>query len=282
MEGWIKVHRKLVDWEWYNDINVKVVFLHLLLTANHKEKQWKGQTILRGQKLTSIEHLADDVGLTFQQTRTALKKLKSTHEITIKTTNKNTLITIEKFNNYQFEIDEDNKQNNKQFNNLITNNQQTNNKQITTNKNEKNNNNDNIKKEKNKKRKTFEEVLAENNCSEELEITVRDFIDMRKTIKKPMTSKALELLFRNLEKLTNLEEEKIAILNQSIEHGWQTVYPLKTNNMRNSSKSEIKEEAKQEELKEIDISGLTPEEYDLLVKKKITIQDLIKKGRINV
>lgn len=281
MEGWIKVHRKLVDWEWYNDINVKVVFLHLLLTANHKEKQWKGQTILRGQKLTSLEHLADDVGLTIQQTRTALKKLKSTHEITIKTTNKNTLITIEKFNNYQFEIDEDNKQNNKQFNNLITNNQQTNNKQITTNKNEKNDNN-NIKKEKNKKRKTFEEVLAENNCSEELEITVRDFIDMRKTIKKPMTSKALELLLRNLEKLTNLEEEKIAILNQSIEHGWQTVYPLKTNNMRNSSKGEIKEEEKQEELKEIDISGLTPEEYDLLVKKKITIQDLIKKGRINV
>ena len=148
--------------------------------------------------------------------------------------------------------------------------------------NDNDNEHDNIKKEKNKKRKTFEEVFAENNCSEELKITVRDFIDMRKTIKKPMTSKALELLFRNLEKLTNLEEEKIAILNQSIEHGWQTVYPLKTNNMRNSSKSEIKEEAKQEELKEIDISGLTPEEYDLLVKKKITIQDLIKKGRINV
>ena len=142
MEGWIKVHRKLVDWEWYNDINVKVVFLHLLLTANHKEKQWKGQTILRGQKLTSIEHLADDVGLTIQQTRTALKKLKSTHEITIKTTSKNSLITIAKFNNYQFEADEDNKQNNKQLNNSITNNQQTNNKQITTNKNEKNDNND--------------------------------------------------------------------------------------------------------------------------------------------
>ena len=145
-----------------------------------------------------------------------------------------------------------------------------------------NNINKNIKKEKNKKRKTFEEVLAENNCSEELESSIRDFIDMRKTIKKPMTSKALELLIKNLDKLTNLEEEKIAILNQSIEHGWQTVYPLKTNNMRNSSKGEIKEEEKQEELKEIDISGLTPEEYDLLVKKKITIQDLIKKGRINV
>ena len=145
-----------------------------------------------------------------------------------------------------------------------------------------NNINKNIKKEKNKKRKTFEEVLAENNCSEELESSIRDFIDMRKTIKKPMTSKALELLIKNLEKLTNLEEEKIAILNQSIERGWQTVYPLKINNMRNSSKGEIKEAEKQEELKEIDISGLTTEEYDLLVKKKITIQDLIKKGRINV
>ena len=145
-----------------------------------------------------------------------------------------------------------------------------------------NNINKNIKKEKNKKRKTFEEVLAENNCSEELESSIRDFIDMRKTIKKPMTSRALELLIKNLEKLTNLEEEKIAILNQSIERGWQTVYPLKTNNMQNSSKGGIKEEEKQEELKEIDISGLTPEEYDLLVKKKITIQDLIKKGRINV
>ena len=138
MEGWIKLHRKMVDWEWYNDTNVKIIFLHLLLTVNHKEQKWRGQTVLRGQKLTSIEHLADDVGLTIQQTRTALKKLKSTNEITIKTTNKNTLITIEKFNDYQVDIKENNKQNNKQSNNPLTNNQQTNNKQITTNKNEKN------------------------------------------------------------------------------------------------------------------------------------------------
>ncbi len=109
------------------------------------------------------------------------------------------------------------------------------------------------KKEKNKKRKTFEDVLAENNLSEELKNTIRDFIDMRKTIKKPMTSKALELLLRNLEKLTNLEEEKIAILNQSIEHGWQTVYPLKNNNIQKNPKGgmndfkQLWEEAKLED-----------------------------------
>lgn len=91
--------------------------------------------------------------------------------------------------------------------------------------NDKDNDKD-IKKEINK-RKTFDDVFKENKFSKELEETLKDFIDMRKTIKKPMTTKALELLIKNLNKLTNLEEEKIAILNKSIERGWQTVYPLK-------------------------------------------------------
>jgi hypothetical protein len=103
------------------------------------------------------------------------------------------------------------------------------------------------KKEKNKKRKTFDDVFSENHFSKDLQMTIKDFIDMRKTIKKPMTTKALELLIRNLEKLTNLEEEKIAILNQSIEHGWQTVYPLKTvglqtmNNTRKGGMNDFKQ-----------------------------------------
>ena len=113
---------------------------------------------------------------------------------------------------------------------------------------DKDNEEDIKKKEKNKKRKTFDDVFVEKDFSEELENTIKDFIDMRKTIKKPMTTKALELLIRNLEKLTNLEEEKIAILNQSIEHGWQTVYPLK-------EKIKIKQE---ENYKEVE---LTEEEY---------------------
>lgn len=76
---------------------------------------------------------------------------------------------------------------------------------------------------------------------------------MRKTIKKPMTTRALELLIKNLKKLTNLEQEQIAILNQSIEHGWQTVYPLKQTSNYSSSKGNINdfkelwEEAKNEQ-----------------------------------
>ena len=122
MEGWIKIHRKMVEWEWYNDNNVKILFLHLLLTANHKDKKWRGTIIKRGQKITSLTNLAEETQLTVQQTRTALDKLKSTNEITIKTTNKYTIITIEKYSDYQDYDEENNTQNN------IRNNKQTTNK----------------------------------------------------------------------------------------------------------------------------------------------------------
>lgn len=147
MDGWIKLHRKLTEWEWYSDINVKTLFIHLLLTANHKDQKWKGIEIKRGQKLTSIEHLSKEIGLTYQQTRTAINKLKSTGEITSKTTNKYSLISVEKYNDYQICTEK----NNEQITNNLTTNQQSNNKQtnnqITTNKNDKNIKNE--KKEKN-------------------------------------------------------------------------------------------------------------------------------------
>lgn len=121
MEGWIKLHRKMIEWEWYNDNNVKILFLHLLLTANHKDKKWQGITIRRGQKLTSIQNLSKETNLTEQQTRTALNKLKITGEITIQSTNRYSLVSIEKYNDYQDNDEEDNKQNNKQRNKQKTN-----------------------------------------------------------------------------------------------------------------------------------------------------------------
>ena len=120
MEGWIKLHRKMTEWEWYKDNNTKILFLHLLLTANHKEQKWQGHTILRGQTITSLQHLADETNLSLQQIRTALNKLKSTHEITYTATKKYTLITIEKYNNYQGQEENDNIENNTQNNNIIT------------------------------------------------------------------------------------------------------------------------------------------------------------------
>ena len=47
--GWIKLFRRFTEWEWYKNTNVKIVYLHLILMANPKEKQWQGMKIKRGQ-----------------------------------------------------------------------------------------------------------------------------------------------------------------------------------------------------------------------------------------
>lgn len=142
MNGYVRIYRKIVDWEWYTDVNTKALFLHLILLANHDDKKWRGETVKRGELVTSYGNLASQTGLTFQQVRTCLKRLQSTNDITIKTTNKNTLIMVVKYDFYQSDEQTEIERINKQTNNQITNNQQSNNNQITTNKNDKNDKND--------------------------------------------------------------------------------------------------------------------------------------------
>lgn len=122
-DGFISLHRKILDWEWYQDNNTKILFLHCLLKANWKEKQWKGNKIERGTFITSLDSLCVETGLSKQQVRTALDKLELTHEITRKPSNKNTTISITNYNSYQ--------QANTQSNNQTTFQQHSNNIQIT-------------------------------------------------------------------------------------------------------------------------------------------------------
>jgi biotin operon repressor len=136
MSGWVKFHRKIEEWEWYSDANTFRLFFHLVMKANHKEGRWQGNIVKRGQHITSSEKLADELKLTRQQIRTALNKLKSTNEITIKSTSKFTLVTVENYSLYQSQDDVvTNKVTDKS-----TNEQPTDNQQITTNKNDKNDN----------------------------------------------------------------------------------------------------------------------------------------------
>lgn len=104
--GWIKIHRSILDWEWYKDINTKILFLHLLLKANHKEKKYQGFLIKRGQLLTGRSQLSNELGLTERQIRTSLTKLKTTSEVTIETNTKGSVITIVNYDSYQIVEDE--------------------------------------------------------------------------------------------------------------------------------------------------------------------------------
>ena len=125
-QGWIKLHRGLLDWEWYDDVNTKVLFLHLLLKANHKAKKYRGKTIEVGQLMTGRKLLSHETGLTEQQIRTSLNRLKSTNEITIESNAQGTIIQIVKYREYQV------------LTNEITNEQPTSNQRVTTNKNDNN------------------------------------------------------------------------------------------------------------------------------------------------
>lgn len=99
--GYIKIHRKFLDWEWYADINTKVVFLHCLLMANWKDGRFMGYEIPRGSFATSYANLAEQTGLTKKQIRTALEHLKRTQEVALKRTPKFSIITVINYCKYQ-------------------------------------------------------------------------------------------------------------------------------------------------------------------------------------
>ena len=101
MEGWLKLYRKIVEWEWSNDPHMVSLFIHLLSRANHKPSKWRGETIDRGQLLTGRKQLSEWTGISERSIRTCLKKLKTTSELTIKTTNKFSIITICNYDKYQ-------------------------------------------------------------------------------------------------------------------------------------------------------------------------------------
>lgn len=106
MEGWISLYRKFMNWQWYKNSNVKAVFIHLLLCANHKEEMVGRRIVHRGQLITSRDSLSEATGLSPREIRTCLSKLKSTDEIEVETTNKYSVITIKKYDIYQRSFEE--------------------------------------------------------------------------------------------------------------------------------------------------------------------------------
>ena len=110
MNGYIRLFRKFTQWEWYKNINTKILFLHCLLKANWEDSKFEGQVIKRGSFVTGRKKLAKELCITEQQVRTALQHLVSTNEITIKKTNKYSIITINNYDMYQFANQENNQQ----------------------------------------------------------------------------------------------------------------------------------------------------------------------------
>ncbi|MGI5848801.1 MAG: hypothetical protein ACOX8Q_01815 [Christensenellales bacterium] len=185
--GYIKLHRSVLKWEWYQDVPVSRLWMYLLLSANYADKRWQGVEIKRGQLITSRQKLAEETGLTVQQVRSAINKLISTNEITTKTTNRFTLITIVKYGYYQDMAMEDNQQNNQQSNKRRTNKQPTDNQQITTTKESKEGKKD--KKDNNPPISPLKQKYAE-----AVSMTNDEYMSLIDRFGEPSTKRMIEIL----------------------------------------------------------------------------------------
>lgn len=201
-QGWIKLHRQLTEWEWYDNSEALHLFVHLLLSANHRDNNWQGRVIKRGECITSIGKISAITGISQQSIRTLLKKLEKSGEIVVKSTNKYTHITLCKYDTYQDSDGETNKQTNKQ----LTNNQQTTNKQLTTNKNDNNDNNVNNEKKGYTSTHFFKDLLTLG-IDEQL---ASDVIEHRKKTKGIFSKRAFNGLFGELEKFALGEKKPVA------------------------------------------------------------------------
>lgn len=86
----------------------------------------------------------------------------------------------------------------------------------------------NIDNKKKKKETEYDLIINQYTDNLELRNTIYEFIKMRKAIKKPMTSNALSLILKRLDKLSNNNDNaKVKILENSIINSWQGIFELK-------------------------------------------------------
>ena len=98
--GYIRLHRKITEWEWYHDATVTRVFIHLLLTANYKPKKFENFTVGVGERVISLQGLADETGVSKGTIVRVLNCLEKTGELKRRVTAKFTIITLKNYTTY--------------------------------------------------------------------------------------------------------------------------------------------------------------------------------------
>ena len=128
--GYVKLWRKVGDSKMYRSKNLWALWTYLLLNATHKKRKvfagLKIVELLPGQYITGRKALALELGVSPQSIRTCLNNLSTMGNITIKSTNKYSIITIVNWDTYQ---SDEEKSTNKTANDQPTTNQQLTTKQ---------------------------------------------------------------------------------------------------------------------------------------------------------
>ena len=99
--GYIKIWRKMLDWEWGQDLRMIGALVFFISEANHRPAKFKGTGIARGQFIGGRDELSARMGLTVREFRTIVTRLKTTSEMTSISTSRGTLYTIVNYDKYQ-------------------------------------------------------------------------------------------------------------------------------------------------------------------------------------
>lgn len=213
--GYIRLHRTITGWRWYKDGNVLRLWLHLLLNANYEQSEFQDKIIGRGEQVTSLKALSESTGLSIQEVRTALGKLKRTGEILV---NSNRHFTIVSILNYdKFQSDSADKQ--QTVNTQSTNKQQTVNSQSTTSEKEK------------KAKNTIPPCIPPTASAEEIPFSgalgdaVRDWLAYKAERRESYKPTGLKSLFSQIERTVKVHGEDAVCdcIRLSMSNGWRGI-----------------------------------------------------------
>lgn len=268
-QGYILLHKQMLNWQWYQDKNTKIVFLHLLLKANYSDQIWQGIMIHRGQRVISYRNLADELQLTLKETRIAISHLEATGEIILNPQPRYTIVTITNYDLYQKghkqghtepTIEGTTKGTTKGTNSTFVNDNNTNIYEDTdniegttkgTNKGTLNEqsgaqtralNKRNIKEEYNKKniKENIKESQLLSQLPSDVKEIVSDWLDYKKTEYRQSykSEKSLQAFINRLNQLADGKVENMrAIIDQSMANKWQGIFQLKNNYASGNSAS---------------------------------------------
>lgn len=100
-DGWIKLHRKMREWQHYQRPSVRLVFEELLFCANTKAGWFHGIKVKRGETMASVSTIEEYTGFSRKTVIKALAMLEESGEIRREKYGNYTKTIICKFDHYQ-------------------------------------------------------------------------------------------------------------------------------------------------------------------------------------
>ena len=101
MAGFILLFRRSIDSEVFSDPYLWHLFSWCLLKANYKDKTYRGTLVSRGSFVCGRHSAAEQLGIAGSTWYERMKKLEAMGCITIESNSRFTVITVEKYEQYQ-------------------------------------------------------------------------------------------------------------------------------------------------------------------------------------